>query len=542
MHRILRNVIVIALSVVVLSSCNSKPDHRKYIPKDASVVLGVNLSALSKKIAWNMITGSKLFKEMESRMPAGQGKDNMMSGIDKAGIDVLNTFYVYLKTDARFSSGMQATAIVPLSDADEWEAYVKKTFPKADIQQHNKLKVASMDGEMYMGWDKHVLIVMNPLSSGGQDMAAELDNVFNISSDNSIKADKNFEALQGAGHDLSMWVNYAQIMNAYNDRFASQSPVAISPTMWKETAFACGFDFVKGKITGDMAYYTSKGLEDVYKEFGAKNVDNDMVSRLPGKNLDLLMAVHFSPKALRTMMDSTGMLGLANAQLQAQGTNVDNILDAFTGDMAFMVSDLSIGANTNPADGYQMPFQYNNYCMNYVVKINKKDNFDKLMSFASAAGLLPVANGYALPITTRDTVFVVHNGDYAVFSNKYGSAAGILRGKADQPLSPALAADTKAHPFNLFVDVQEAVSKIDVSKALSTGDMAMFDESKRLLSSVSFSGGEYKNNAMQGHLEINFVNKDENTIITLLDYGMRMSQAFQPRRYYDYDTTAKPAL
>ncbi len=540
MHRTMRSIAIIALLAVVFSSCNSKPDHRKFIPKDASVVVGVNLNALSKKIAWNVITGSKLFKEMESRMHSSSGS-SVMSGIDKAGVDVMNTFYVYVKPDSRFSTGMQVTAIVPLSDADEWEAYIKKNFPKAEVQQHNKLKMANMEGDMYLGWNKHVLIVMNALA-GNSDMGAELDNVFNIADDNSIKSDKHFESLQGAGHDLSMWVNYAQIMNTYNDRMASQSPVAISPSMWKETAFACGFDFVKGKITGDMAYYTSKSLEEIYKEFGAKNVDNDMVSRLPGKNLDMLMAIHFSPKAMRAMMDSTGMLGLANGQLQAQGTNVDNILDAFTGDMAFLVNDLQIGSNTSATDGYQSPFQYNNYCMSVVMKVNKKDNFSKLMEFAPQVGMLPVADGYTLPVTAKDSVFVVYNGDYAVFSNKYGNASAILHGKTEQQLAPALASETKGHPFNLFVDVQEAVRQIDISKALSTGDVAMLEESKKLLSSISFNGGEYKNNAMQGHMEINFTNKEENSIITLLDYGMRMSDAMQPRRYYDADSTAKPAL
>lgn len=526
MYRHLRIIAVFTLSVFLLTSCNSKPDHRKYIPKDASVVAGINLSALSKKIAWNMITGSKLFKEMEKRVPNKNGSD-VMSGIDKAGIDVLNTFYVYIKPDNRFNAGMTVTALVPLSDADAWEAYIKKSFPNSTIQSHNKLKVTNLDGNMYLGWDKHLLIVMNAMTGSEADMLTELDNAFNISDDNSIKADKHFEQLQSAGHDLSLWVNYGQIMNNYNDRMAPSmaAGVNVSKTMWKETAFACGFDFVKGKITGDMAYYTSKSLEELYKEFGSKNVDKDLLARMPGKELDFLMATHFSTKAMRAMMDSTGMLGIANATLQQQGTNMDNILDAFTGDMAFCLNGLNVSNSTGPEA--MSPFQYNSYCMSFVMKINKKDNFDKLMSFAATMGMTPIAGGYMVPVSAKDSVFVIYNNDYAVFSNKLGNAGTILSGKNDQPIADAVASEIKKHPFGMFLDVQETVSKLDFSKAMSSAETDIYDQSRKLLSNISINGGEFKDGASRSHLEINFSNKDENSIIILLDYGMKVSDAVQ---------------
>lgn len=530
MLRYSRIIALLLVSLFVLSACNSKPDHRKYIPKDAAVVAGINLSSLSKKIAWNMITGSKIFKEMEKKVPKKNGSD-VMSGIDKAGIDVMNTFYVYLKNDNRFNTGMKVTALVPLNDAVAWEAYLKKSFPQAAVTEHNKLKVTSLDGNMYMGWDKNLLIIMNVLSDNAGDMAAEMDNAFAITDDNSIKANKNFEKLEGAGHDLSMWVNYDEIMNSYNDRMGTNaSPVSLSKTMWKETAFACGFDFVKGKITGDMTYYTSKGMEKIYKEFGSGNVNKDMISRLPGKELDMLVAAHFSTKALKEMMDSTGVLGLANTGLSAQGTNVDNVLDAFTGDMAFAINNLSVTSVPASAD-VPFPTQNSNYCMTYVMKINKKANFDQLMTFAKQAGMLPVGEGYMMPVSVRDSVFVLSNNDYAVFSNKYTNAVSILHDNyKDQPMGSAVASNANGHPFSMFIDIQETIKKIDMSAMMTAQDAGIFNESKNLLTNISFNGGDYKDGAMQAHMEINFTNKDESSILTLLDFGMRISDAMEKNR------------
>ena len=530
MLRYSRTITFLVLSVLILSACNSKPDHRKYIPKDAAVVAGINLSSLSKKIAWNMITGSKIFKEMEKKVPKKNGSD-VMSGIDKAGIDVLNTFYVYLKTDNRFNTGMKVTALVPLNDAAAWEAYLKKSFPQASISDHNKLKVTSLDGNMYMGWDKHLLIIMNVLTDNNADMASEMDNAFAITDDNSIKSNKSFEKLESAGHDLSMWVNYDQILSSYNDRMSpNMNGVALSKSMWKETAFACGFDFVKGKITGDMTYYTAKNLEGVYKEFGSANVNKDLISRMPAKDLDMMLAMHFSTKALKEMMDSTGVLGLANTGLSAQGTNVDNVLDAFTGDMAFTINDLSMSSTPASAD-VPFPTQNTNYCMSYVMKINKKSNFDQLMNFAKQAGLQPIGEGYMLPVSAHDSVFILSNNDYAVFSNKYPNASNILHGNNQgQTANSAMAANIDGHPFAMFIDIQETIKKIDLSAVMSPQDAGIFNESRNLLTNISFNGGEFKNGAMQAHMEINFTNKDESSILTLLDFGMRISDAMEKSR------------
>ncbi len=530
MLRYSRIIAIFVLSALLLSACNSKPDHRRYIPKDAALVAGINLSSLSKKIAWNMITGSKLFKEMEKRVPDKNGSD-VMSGIDKAGIDVLNTFYVYLKTDTRFNTGMKVTALVPLNDASAWEAYIKKNFPKAEIKDHDKLKIATLDGNMYMGWNKNLLIIMNVLADNSADMTTEIDNAFSITDDNSIKATKNFEKLVSAGHDLSVWVNYDQIVSSYmNDGMASRmNGVSISKSLWKETAFACGFDFVKGKITGDMTYYTSKGLSDIYKDFGATNVSKDMIERMPAKDLNMMAAMHFSTTALKNMMDSTGILGLANSGLSSQGMNVDNILGAFSGDMAFAINNFSM---TVVMGDDHVPEQSADYCMSYIMKINKKENFQQLMDFAKLnAGLMPMGEGYALPISSHDSVFVVANNDYAVFSNKYNNAAGILHGdNKGQKLPDALKSQFTGHPFAMFIDVPQTINRLNPGNSISVEEAAIYEESKKLLTDISFNGGEFKDDAMQAHLEINFTNKDESSIINLLNYGMKISDAMEKSR------------
>ncbi|MBC7554818.1 MAG: DUF4836 family protein [Taibaiella sp.] len=558
MLRHLRAATVICVSVIFLSACNNVPDHRKYIPKDASLVAGINLKSLGKTIAWNMVTGSKLFKEMQKKVPENNGS-NLMSGIDKAGIDALNTFYVYLKSDNRFNNGIKVTGLVPLNDAGQWETYVKNNFPKAAITDHKGIKSAALGTDMYVGWNKNLLIIINvienkpqeplidpadenyppqenptpapPVAAAPIDMAAEMDIAFHVADDNTINNNKNFTKLENSGHDITLWINYEQIMSQYmsDPATAAMGGVSLSPAFWKETAFACGFDFKKGKITGDMTYYSSDEMAGIYKEFGANNADKDMIARMPSQNLDMMLAMHLSTKGIKAMMDKTGLLGLANSGLSTQGTDVDNILDAFTGDMAFTMNDLIVknatGGNQPARDGSRNT----DGSISYVIKINNKAKFSRLMDIAKASGMMmPVNQGYAVPVSEHDSFFIAMNDNYLAVSNRYATAGGILAGEYKAAKLPAEAAkQLEGHPFALYFDIQRVLQNINPGSYIPREDSVIYSESKKLLTDFSINGGNFKDNAMQSHLELNFSNKEESSIITLLDFGMKINDAIE---------------
>ena len=529
-------VVLFFVAAVLLASCSKSPDHRKYIPKDAAVVAGVDIKSLGKTIAWNMITGSKLFQEMQKKAPQKNTAD-MMSGIDKAGIDALNTFYVYLKTDNRFSSGIRVTAIVPLSSSSDWESFVKKNFPNAAVKSNKGIKSAALENNMYVGWNDKLLMVISAEKSGGStvDMGLEMETAFNISNDNSITSDKNFTKLESSGHDITLWINYEQIMNQYmSDNMASRmGGISLSTDMWKGTAFACGFDFEKGKITGDMSYYTSGEMTAVYKELGSANADKDLVDRLPKKDMDMMVALHLSMKGIKSLLDKTNMLGWANEGLsQMPDMTIDKLLDAFTGDMGFTVNELSLERNTGDFMERSEPEIKSKTRFCYVMKINKKENFQTLIDMASKTEMMLQdrrgAGSYVVPMSANDSFFISTQYPYLVVSNSYE----MTKNAADGPdknatLPPAVASQLTGHPFAMYFDVQQAMSRLSPGPLGNPSDSMLFAESRKLLTDITMTGGEFKNDAMATHLEVNFTNKEESSLMSLLNFGMRISEAME---------------
>ena len=547
MHRNLRVTIFCLIATSLLAACSKIPDHARYIPKDAVAVAGINLKALGKKIAWNYITGSKLFQEMQKRIPEKSTKDAMNS-IEKAGIDLANTLYVYVKPDTRFKGGNIITGLVPLSDAGAWENYVKQVFPQAEIKQNGEHKEASLGRDMFVGWNSHLLIIINvmsvptdysqldrsnagPIDKPMEDLSglsAEMNSAFNVAKDNSIVGNPHFTTLEAEGHDITFWLNYGQLMDQYGSGIGN-SGVSLSGTLWKDAAFTSGIDFKKGKISGDMHYYLPDEMKEIGSEMGASSVDKDMLTRLPNQNLDMLFTTHISPKGVKLLLEKMNLLGIANTALATQNMNVDNVLDAFTGDMGFVMNDFSLHTETVTDSFMGQAVVHQNQkprlSMSYVMKINKKENFQKLLDLAAQNGLQQSGNGFVIPIDDKDTVYAMTNDQYLVISNKFPYSSGFLQGTFKNQKLPDAATALSGHPFALYLDVQQLFANIDAGISHSAQDSIMIMESKKLLSNVSLDGGEFINNAFSYHLDINFVNTEENSLIELMDYGMKINDA-----------------
>lgn len=529
------------VALVMFSACSRLPDHARYIPADAVATASINLKALGKKIAWNVITGSKLFKDMQDRLAKNNSKE-AVSGFDKAGIDFSNTIYLYVKKSERFVGGNKIVGLVPLSDAGKWEDYVKSAFGKVTITQNGDHKEASLGSDVYVGWNNRLLIVINKLAPadgaiGGDaapaaqgDISAEMVNAFKVPDGKTILASKYFNALEAEGHDLAFILNYEQLMAQVSGQVAEKVGMNLSSALWKDAAFTTGFDFEKGRIAGDIHYYLSPAMADIGATMGSANTDKDLLDRMPHQDLDMMLAMHMAPKGIRATLEKMNLLGAANAGLSTQGLNLDNVLNAFTGDISLCVNDFQLRAE-KVTDNFMGQVMVHNtqkpsVKVTYAMKINSKADFQKLVKLAKDNGLPAFGNGFVIPVDATDSVFLTMNDQYLVASNDNSIATGYLQGTFISTKMPdEFASKVYSNPSAFVMDMQQLFKKIDPSVATSPTDSANFVLFRGLLRDITFAGGAFNNNGFTYHVDVNFMNSDENSIINLLDFGMKMNEA-----------------
>ncbi|HRO41189.1 MAG TPA: DUF4836 family protein [Flavipsychrobacter sp.] len=558
----LRFLLFLFVATVVFSACNSLPDHAKYIPKDAVVVVGLNTKKIGKQIAWSALIGSKLFNEMKTSLPP----KHALEGLGDAGIEHMSTSYLYVKNYRDADAGTRITALVPLDDAGKWEVYVKRTFPNTTIKEADGRKEANLVDGMYVGWTKDLLIVMNIIenqvsikksldtsfadssllaskdsfiaegspttfAANEQLLSSEMKNAFTIQKNNAITDDARFKKMETDGHDITVWMNYDILMSENSDKMGMPSQLALGSTLWKQAAFSGGFDFEKGKITGDMLYYTSEELRNVAEEFGSKNADKELLERLPAQNLNMLMAFHLSTKGLKGLLEKIGVLGFANLALSSEGISTDDIFEAFTGDLGVAVNDFTMNYSSHrdsSKDSSTINYSSQNTTMNflYTMKIGNKEKFNKLMTYLQQKQLLTPIENNLFTSSFSDSMFLTFDNNYIAVSNKSDYARAYLAGKFKAEPTPAVIKnDVYNHPIGMYLSFQTILASIKPHQNSGITDSVALQESRNLLDNLVFNGGEYSKNAFSYKFALNLVNKKENAIFQLMNFAMKMNEA-----------------
>lgn len=526
------------LALIGLTACNKVPDHVKYIPKDAAVVVGVDFKSLTKKVAWNAIMGSKLFQEMQKNMNGKTSAQNF----EDIGIDMASTIYVYANSSKNLMDGAKVVGLIPLSDEGKLETFIKSTFPAATIKEHNKIKTAMLSNRMFAGWNDHLLMVTNasgsikaqsngidssPVNVTYQDeaeLAAELEADFNIKEENSIKKNPRYIALEKERHDILLWMNYEQISDKYMSSSESMmGNLSGVRAFWKDAAFTAGLDFEKGCVASTMRYYISGDFKQLGKELGSTNVSDEVINKLPSQNMDFMLATHANTKGLRDLLDKLGVIGLANLALTDQNMDVDYILDAFTGDLAFSINDFQIKQHVHDSSamGDMEPYESYSPAVKYtcILKINKKANFEKLLSLGKNM-IKPLGNNTYSFNYGFDSVAMAYNDGYAVISNNVAAASACLQNTGKQKLPIA---ELYGHPVASYTDFQQILSSISPASKTGADSVALL-ESRKMFSNIVITGGDFNNDNFCYNFKLNFVNKDENSLIQIIDYAMKMSE------------------
>ncbi|HYD22496.1 MAG TPA: DUF4836 family protein, partial [Flavipsychrobacter sp.] len=544
MKRILSGALLLSCLLIFLGSCKKAADNAKHIPQDATAVFSVDLASIGKKLAWDILFGSDIFKEMTK----SAGKDSSgMKDLQNAGIDFMNTFYSYTATDKRYAGEQRFAALIPLSDKGKWEAYVKKTWPAAKLKTVGDRTEAMLNESVYGGWDGDLLIMMNTvtkeqaLSADGNyvppvtdeiQTAAEMENAFKLEEKNSIAAHKHFSKLVKEGHDISLFVNYENILNSYGA--SMMGGLAPTAEMIRDAAFTSGFDFEKGAIKGDMKYYVSNELKAVSKDLMSGNPDKEMIQRLPASEMNLLATTAISPGALKTLLDRFNMLGFINIGLSEQGLTADDLFESFTGDIAFSMNNFKLVMKKTGYSYYNDQMEMVTDTMSdykpemdwlYVMKINKQDKFDKVMAVATKTGVLLPGTGGAYTVAGDSAMSIVVKDKYLVVANKAAASSAYMSGaNKNQKLHEVAEKHVYEHPMSVFFDAKKLFAAVGPETMDNEKEAATFAEVKKVFDNAILSGGEYKEDAFKYELSINFNNKDENSLLQLIQMANAISE------------------
>lgn len=542
MQKILRFIPVALCFLFLMSSCSKSSENTRYISRDAVGVLSINTTELAKKVAWSALSGSPIFKELARNA----GGDSTSIDIEKTGVEPLTTFYAYALPDQRLSGKSKFLVIIPLKDAGKFHAFVKEKFPQAKIESKGDLTIAILNKNTVIGWDKKTAIAAATPPSyeemgaqtadAGTILTEEVQKTFALKEDQSLAGNAKFMDLQKAGHDISFWLNYETIAGSMpQDQIGMAGTLLASQKkLLKDAYVAGGVDFEKGKIAGEAIYYFNPSVKAIAEAMGSKSVNNDLLKRVTGSQMNLMMSYHFNPQGIKALVDTMGMLPMANAALQEFGINMDDILNAFTGDFLLAVTDFAV---TTESKSYTMNGNSVNYTSpiptfkaSLSFKIKDKAAFDKVMQAAVKNEILTSSAPGTYALGSFATL--ASNGEYGSVSNDPSVAAAFLvsPGNADFKVPE----NVKSNPYGFFVDIRNSIKSVPLDLLYGKEDTAVFHDARNLMESISAYGGKVSGDHADFHFEVNFQNKDQNSLMQIINFSQKVAEA-EKRMSDSYD-------
>ncbi|MEP6682831.1 MAG: DUF4836 family protein [Parafilimonas sp.] len=501
--------------IIAFAACkNAVPKLALYIPKDASVVFAVDPKSVMDKIASSGITIDSLANLFTKKSDDYSLRWN---DIKNSGIDLSKSIYFFTKqTNAMQTGAVSSSGIIAeVQDAAKLEAFLKKEKVGKDVLSGGKYKYITLGNDFIAGWTDKILIVSavtggtsapGTYSTGeGTLSQLQLTTLFSQEESASIAAADGFNDMLSKKGDMHFYTN------AYANLSANPMLGMSKLSSLLEGSYTSGaISFDNGKIVADATTHNSKALSDILSKYPSKEIDKDMITKFPG-DVSGLGIISFNPKVLIDILHYAGFDVMANGYVAQMGFTIDDIMNAFSGDIAFVASDLSIKQNNSQnMDNMNAP-EKNKYLL--IMRIGDKAAFDKVMSglvnkhVLSKNGdqyQLGFSGGHDFAIETSGNDFVAGSSDELIKLYESGNGKSNLPGDVTKEINNKSMA--------MYIDINAILKNVNTND--SAGEkVRTFAQSTFKNFIASSDKGDGKNT--EGNFTLNFANANENSLASL---------------------------
>lgn len=571
-HSTISRVLLTAVTAaIVFSSCSKIPEESKHIPKSAGIVVGVNSKQIVQKLITNGITVDKLFTALQGKDTSSEAA-KALKNVENSGVDLNSNFFAAVVFGPEKQSYASFTG--SLKDAAKFEAFLKENTPNFSSKTKNDFSYAWLqDHKSIVGWNKGSVIYLHPFDmdelknrgkgavpglpgaddqdtmeeeeEGGaavdtsvalptatttadagteEQWAGVLDNLFHLKDSETAGSLEAFKGLLKESADMTFFIHPEVIYN---------NQVTMLPANFKKLLEDCYYagsvNFDPGKVVMNGKSYAGKEMSDIYKKYGNNTLDLDMLEKYPGDSIDAFLAYGFDLRMIGDIIKSTGTDGIVNMMMGKSGLTLDDILNAFKGQMIFAASDFSVKKKPLPyfpEDSTTSPDSKWVFAM----KVGDKAAFEKLMNSPMVSNIFhkegdryvlaqQMPNMPALSITDK---FVTAASD-SVLLQQY------LAGKGKAKIESDIAGKIKGNPMGAYMNIEKLVKNIPEDEIPEDGKPLAL-QAKSLLKDLKAVSKPFNGKLQESQVILTFRNEQENSLVQLVNLSTEVAKYYREHK------------
>ncbi len=539
MNQSFRYFLIISIVAATVSSCKSKaPKEAKYIPKDASFVLVVDPQLMQDKLQNGGISMDTLLKRVF--------KNDSLDSKDKAFFNELRMnagmnwgekifLFMLQKANPDNSQSNAFSLLASLQDASKMETFLKNqaaTKDKAIKKESNYSYLINEEGSMLAWNDKQVIATMYThalkpfydtiamtykrpgIANIEVEMKKQVGEYFSQKESESLASVEKFTDMFKEKADGYAFANANSSLAAL-----SMMPIQLPKMeeLIKDNFVASTLSFENGKIVATSNSYTNPLLSSVLKQYAGPTVNLTMLENYPSDNINAIMLASFNPEIFGGILKQLEVEGLVNNFLENMGISSQDIYKSLKGDIAVIISDLSMGQSEPQMkiDEKSMLSKKRFGKMIFNATIGDKVSFHKLMDKAVEKGMLVKQNNIykaAGSFSVMGLYMMADDNNFMIASDSLTYAQYALK-KNKAVISNDALNRFKGKSTVFYVDIANTL------KGFRNDSNGSYDNSLKTaiktFKDVMASSDNFDGKSVKGAFEIRMQNEKQNSLVTL---------------------------
>lgn len=529
-------LLTICTLTLLVVSCSKTNKEGRYIPKDAALAVHINGQSISEKLPWAEIKNNPMFQEAIGDSNVSATVKRILNNPDSSGINTKSDMVVFLKKD---STGSYFSFQGSLSNEAAFRAFCSDVTEGSKAEEKDGITYISQY-PVCVGWDKerfvytvdvtgiNLLTATNTygasdsvptVQTAKRDMKALCLSLYNLDKDASLAKDERFSELMKDKGDIRLWLNSEEINK--NTPAAGALSMLNLEKLYKGAVTAASFNFDNGAIRIKSKSYVGEELSKLYKKYGGGELSEDMLKRMPGKDVMAVIALHFNPDGLKEFLKLINLDGLFNMGTASLGFSLDDFIKANKGDILIGLSDLKLVADTTDAgeDGAVSAQPKPDFNFIFSASIGDKDAFGKLIKSGEKLSSTFLASGNSQLAQFSD-------GKYFALGNSKETVDAFFAGKAGNSIADKL----KGSAGGLYFNLQSLLRVMGNEVSQDSSAKKIYDASLKLWDDILAKGSSFSNGASEQTVEVNLVDKNTNSLKQLNQYAITISEVIRDKK------------
>lgn len=508
-----------AMCILLLASCSKTNKQGRYIPKDAAIAVHIDGASLSSKLPWDEIKQNVLFQQMyvDSTLPPYIKK--VLDNPDNSGIDTKTDMAFFMQRDS-LGGILGITGVV--KDAEKFKSFCIDATEGGSLTEKDGVNYISKS-PVCAGWNKErFLIIINTPELGtnpymgsqdaapakARDLLVACKNTFDITEGNSLGKNEKFTTLVKKASDLHFWMNSEELYKAgMNNPALSMLKL---DNLYKGNITAAAVNFENGKIVMEGKTYAGKEMTEIYKKYGGKNIDEEMIKRIPSKDVAAIFAMSFKPEGIKEFLKALGVEGYANMGLAFAGFSLDDFIKANKGDIVFALTDLKQKPVEPDTSMPALPLQQSSIVkpdVLFAASVGDKESFNQLIKAGEKLGKNFPGS---IPVSYKT------DGKYFVIGNSAENTDNYIAGKSANNFD--FLSKLSGNPIGGYVNIQFILKALASNFEKDSSAKVLYDASIKMWDNAYMKGGKYEDGGLSQYAEVNLMDKNTNSLKQLNQY------------------------